>query len=170
MLIRDVTLADARALAQVHVDSWRHAYRALLPADFLNTLSVENRAQLWHESIRDGIPFVLVAEVGAMVVGFAAYGPCRDPGVSPEEYELWAIYVAPEYLATGIGLGLWSHAKANMLAAGATTISLWVLVGNEPAKQFYRKAGFQEQPGALKSLDISGASVDEIRFVWRACS
>ena len=34
---------DAYAIAKVHVDSWREAYRTILPADYLAALSVEKR-------------------------------------------------------------------------------------------------------------------------------
>jgi len=42
-MIRPATPEDARAIAEVHVASWRYAYRGLLPDDVLDRLSVEER-------------------------------------------------------------------------------------------------------------------------------
>jgi hypothetical protein len=47
-MIRKATPEDARAIAEVHVKSWRAAYRDLLPQDFLQGLSVDRREQQWQ--------------------------------------------------------------------------------------------------------------------------
>ena len=38
--IRQATLADAHAIATIHVQSWQHAYADILPAEALAALSV----------------------------------------------------------------------------------------------------------------------------------
>ena len=43
VVIREATPDDARAIAEVHVASWRWAYRGDLPAEFLDGLSVDDR-------------------------------------------------------------------------------------------------------------------------------
>ena len=40
--VRDATVDDARAIAEVHVASWRWAYRGQLPDDLLDGLSVDD--------------------------------------------------------------------------------------------------------------------------------
>ena len=42
-MIRLATLADARAIAELHVASWRAAYVGILPPAYLEGLSVEER-------------------------------------------------------------------------------------------------------------------------------
>jgi hypothetical protein len=46
MQIQPATLDDCRAIAELHVESWRHAYQQILPAAYLASLSVaESRKQ-----------------------------------------------------------------------------------------------------------------------------
>lgn len=133
MNIRAATLADSRGIAELHVSSWQSAYRGLLPQDFLAGLSVEKRETMWTESLASGKPSLLVAEVDDQVVGFCAFGPCRDDDSGPGDYEVWALYVAPAYWSTGVGRQLWLKSQALMASQGSVRISLWVLVGNERA-------------------------------------
>ena len=42
MRIRTATVDDASGMARVHVDTWRTAYRDILPASVLSTLSYEH--------------------------------------------------------------------------------------------------------------------------------
>jgi hypothetical protein len=72
MKLRPADIADARAIAKVHVLSWQHAYRGLLPQGFLDGLSVEQRQAMWSSSITQGDMSILVAEVNDRVVGFSA--------------------------------------------------------------------------------------------------
>ncbi len=65
-LIRTARPDDARSVAEVHVASWRHAYRGLLPDDYLERLSVDDREAMWLGAFSDPDPEsgALVAEVG----------------------------------------------------------------------------------------------------------
>jgi hypothetical protein len=45
MLLRPAEPADAMAVARVHVRSWQAAYSTLLPAEYLDQLRPEDRAQ-----------------------------------------------------------------------------------------------------------------------------
>ena len=45
MRIRTATADDASGMARVHVDTWRTAYRDILPASVLSALSYEARAR-----------------------------------------------------------------------------------------------------------------------------
>jgi len=77
--VRDAWPGEARAIAEVHVLSWRAAYRGLLPADVLDGLSVDGRERMWAGILRDPAPrrAVLVAAEEDKVLGFAALGPSR---------------------------------------------------------------------------------------------
>jgi len=46
MIIRKAKLDDATGIAKVHVDSWRTTYKGIIPDDFLNNLSYEQRTEL----------------------------------------------------------------------------------------------------------------------------
>lgn len=48
MLIRPARMADADAIARVHVDSWRTTYPGIVPDDYLATMSYEQRSGVWQ--------------------------------------------------------------------------------------------------------------------------
>ena len=52
MDVRPATVHDARAIATVHVRSWRSAYTGLLPDGYLESLSVDRGASMWEEIVR----------------------------------------------------------------------------------------------------------------------
>jgi ribosomal protein S18 acetylase RimI-like enzyme len=164
-VIRPALPGDARAIAEVHVQSWQSAYRDLLPQAFLDALSVEKRQAMWAESLAKKKPSLLVAEVDERIVGFSAFGPCRDEGALPTDHEVWAIYVVPSQWSTGLGQQLWLQAKEAMARQGATRISLWVLAGNQRAIRFYVAAGFRPEPGLVKSFEMAGVRFQERRYL-----
>ncbi|MFL6233636.1 MAG: GNAT family N-acetyltransferase [Thermoanaerobaculia bacterium] len=168
MKLRAADITDARAIAEVHVLSWQHAYRGLLPQGFLDGLSVEQRQAVWSSSLTQGEASVLVAEVKDRVVGFSAFAPCRDEGAQSSDYEVLAIYVDPSQWSTGVGRGLWLKSREVMVAQGAGRVSLWVLVGNERAIRFYTAAGFQPDPGSVKAIEVGGVQAHEARYVLRS--
>jgi GNAT superfamily N-acetyltransferase len=107
--VRRATDDDARAIADVQVETWRATYLDVMPADVLDALDVEERERMWRRfAAADGFA-VFVAEREERIVGFASVGACRDlPGTG----ELFAIYVAPHFQRTGAGLALMEAAVA----------------------------------------------------------
>ena len=68
--------AEASALAEIHVCSWRETYAGLLPDAFLNRLSVERQAARWRAQLgRQGAGEVVLAleEVHGLV-GYCGAG------------------------------------------------------------------------------------------------
>lgn len=165
MLIRPATAPDAPAIAQVHVQSWQHAYRDCLPADYLANLSVDARCKLWQGALAKGAPRVWVADVDGNIAGFIAIGPSRDEGALPDAFEVWAIYLAPEYWGQGLGRELMQAAREFCVQSGASSVSLWVIVGNQRAIDFYLAMGFAAQPDSLSQFELGGTRLQEMRYV-----
>lgn len=168
MNVRFAIVEDAPAIASVHVDAWRQAYAGVLPQATLDGLSVDARTRMWSQAIAGTRGRVLVAEEGADILGFAAFGPCRDEGAPATEHELWAIYVAPGRWRGGAGRALWAGARQAMVNAAAAEISVWVLAGNQPARNFYESVGFRVAPGSgQRAITVGGTPVDEVRYLLR---
>jgi GNAT superfamily N-acetyltransferase len=164
-LVRPAVLQDARAIAAVHVATWRDAYAGLLPDDLLDGLNVDERAEVWCGRLA-ALPaggFVLVFELDADVLGFVSGGPQRDGGAVGEVY---AIYVDPGSQGRGAGRRLLQAAVDCLTRAGFTEARLWVLAGNHPARGFYESQGWQpdgaEQPWTYPG---AGESLPEVRYV-----
>ena len=78
--IRQSNTSDASAIARIRVESWRAAYRGIVPDDFLDGMD----AAQWADGYRrflDNRPERLVsfaAEEDRAIVGMAAAAPNRD--------------------------------------------------------------------------------------------
>jgi hypothetical protein len=84
--IRRASQDDAVEIARIHIVATRAAYRDIYTAEYLNSLSVEDRAHRWVEKDRGhlaiGDPFsVFVAFDDDVMVGFADVGPTDKNGV-----------------------------------------------------------------------------------------
>lgn len=165
--IRPARPDDADAIARVHVATWQHAYRGLLPDAYLDGLSVDQRRAMWRASIEKGTPAVFVAEDTGGIAGFAAVAPCRDKDAVPDAYEIWAIYVMPAAAGRGIGRDLCAAAGALARSQRAPRLSLWVIADNQAARRFYARVGFVEEPDSRQSFALGGITLDELRYVQR---
>ena len=144
VLIRDATPSDARAIAEVHVASWRWAYRDDLPAELLDGLSVDDRERTWFERLARADPAggLLIAEDEERVIGFCGFGKCRDDGVAPTTGEIHAIYLLPEVAGRGIGRALFAAASDRLRMLGYARATLWVMASNDRSRRFYERAGW----------------------------
>ncbi len=158
---------DAAAIARVQVHSWQAAYEGIMPAEYLAALTAEKREAVWREFIARGAPELLVAREGESVVGFVAFGLCRDENAPADRAEVWAIYVAPSHWSQRVGSQLYGHARARLVEQGYHSVSLWVLIDNTRAIQFYAGVGFVADDESVKELVIGGKPLKEIRYVAR---
>ncbi len=162
-LIREARAEDARAIAQVHVESWRTTYRGLMPEEVLARLSVEDRENAWIGILRDRTKFTYVAESERSVVGFANGGPERtkDPEYSGEIY---AVYLLEEHQRRGIGRTLVHALAERLVREGLSSILVWVLTEN-PACRFYEALG-----GAFvrnRKRRVGGVDLDHVAYGWK---
>lgn len=168
MKIRDATVADAAAIAHIHVATWQSTYAGLLPSQFLAGLSVAERAAGWRTGLSrpDRRSTVIVAEdseTGA-VVGFGGAGPCRE---EDGQYlgEIYTLYLLAEQHGNGIGKLLFNALKEDLRVQSRLPFMLWVLKDN-PTCGFYDRMG--GKPYAEKTIDVGGVSVVEVAYGWDA--
>ena len=163
--VRLATLADARGIAETHVRGWQQAYRDILPAPFLDSLSVERREAQWLEILaqddRTGVAN-WVAERDGAIVGFASVGPARDED-TPGAGELYALYVLAEEWGTGTGPRLHSMAIEHLRARPCAEATLWVLRDNARARRFYEREGWVAD-GTTKDDDRGTFVLHEVRY------
>jgi ribosomal protein S18 acetylase RimI-like enzyme len=160
--VRPATGADADAIGRVQVETWRAAYRGLMPDEAVARFDVEERQRQWREWLapepRPGSAN-LVAELDGEVVGFVSVGASHS-----EEHagELYAIYLHPSCWDRGIGRALIERAEESMRSSGFTQAILWVMEGNERGERFYRAAGWEQDGRKLDTFQ--GAEVAELRY------
>ncbi|MBD0347542.1 MAG: GNAT family N-acetyltransferase [Thermoleophilia bacterium] len=165
LIVRVAAPADAEALARVHVESWRSAYRRLLPPDYLDALTVAARTPRWRQRLRHVGPreSVVAAERDGVVVGFASAGPSRDPDCDGRvSGELYAIYLLEHEWGRSTGRALHDAAIEALRDARFADAMLWVLAANERARRFYERQGWAAD-GTTK-VESYGVRVTEVRY------
>lgn len=176
--VRAAREADAAALTQVQVASWREGYAGIVPAELLDELTGEEAAVAWQARWREAIispptsrhrVLVAVSEVaesgfsGRQVVGFASAGPATDSDRWPAtDAELYELRILPEQTRHGHG-GRLLHAVAETLADdGFHTACTWALEADAALRSFLESAGWATD-GARAELDV-GIRVPTIRL------
>ena len=163
--VRPAAPRDAKAIAEIHVATWQAAYQGVIPDDFLKAMTVEKRLAYWREAIEFSDPQILVAVDAEKVVGFVGFDRSRDAGTKSTIGEIWALYIAPEHWRQGAGLALWDGARDGLKDEGCTQVTLWVLVDNEKALQFYEQAaGFKREMASLRTTAFGSTKLEEIRL------
>lgn len=159
-MIRKATVADAEAIATIHVRTWQTAYAEIFPAEFLANLSVERRVAAWREQLANNPGLTFIAEENGLVTGWVSGGLSIDADAVGAS-EVQAIYVLPEYWDKGVG-GELMRAIEQALPPSHSTI-LWVLRDNQRALRFYEKLGYKAD-GAEEELERGGVKRWKIRL------
>jgi ribosomal protein S18 acetylase RimI-like enzyme len=162
--IREAVPKDARAIAEIHVRSWQAAYRGQLTDDYLDALTVDDRLEQHRRSLeepRAGWNTCVADEEGT--VGFAVTGPSEDADAGERTAELYAIYLDPEQMGTGLGRRLFEHAVEDLRSRRFDTVTLWVLETNERARRFYEVAGWKHD-GTVTSERVDCEMRPTVRY------
>jgi GNAT superfamily N-acetyltransferase len=150
----DVTIragerADADAITDVQVASWRAGYAHVFPESILFASDFDSTRRTFWRRWRFGPGHrVAVATVpdssgGKRVVGFASYGPERERARGHTgRGEVWAFYLHPEVWGSGVASALMEHVEQRLLAEGFDAAVLWVLADNPRGRRFYERHGW----------------------------
>lgn len=152
---------DRLAVSHVYEQSWKHAYRGIIPDAYLDGIP-EGR---WAEGLNQpGREAFVVLEEGR-IVGTSSYCASRLP-----EMEGWgeviSIYLLPEAMGKGYGRALLRAVVQALEEMGFRKIFLWVLEENRRARMFYEKAGFTRSGRELE-VCIGGRNMREVQYILR---
>jgi len=163
--LREATLDDIRAIAHVHIEAWRTAFRHLVPTTTLDSLSCEAQVPLWTDLLSNPQTIALLAEGDGEVVGFCTGRPSPDADCAGMG-EIHTLYVLPRVWRHGIGGSLIGAVEERLRARGFTALSLWVLEDNAIARAFYEARGYRPE-GARKIITIGGEELLHCRYERR---
>jgi len=167
---RAATVDDARAIAEIHVAGWRFAYRGQMPDELLASLSVDEREEKRKQWLREPPTpehRTWVAEApDGRIAGFAISGPERAEGPAAGRAEIYAIYVDPARIGSGVGRALFEWSVGDLQVRGFVDVVLWVLDTNARARRFYEAAGMAAD-GGTKRATFGGVELTEVRYLWR---
>lgn len=149
---------DLFAVSRVYEESWKEAYRGLLPQEYLDGIP----AGKWVPYLKQAGRESLLLLDGGKIVGNASCCAGRAPELS-DWGEIVSIYLLPEYWGKGCGKLLFSAAVEQLESMGYRKLFLWVLESNRRARAFYERMGFQLHESYMED-EIGGMPVREVQY------
>jgi ribosomal protein S18 acetylase RimI-like enzyme len=164
--LRAATVADADALAALHMKSWRSAYRGSMSDTYLDGPIEAERQAFWRERYRQpraGLWTVIAEDRPGNMLGFLCALLDHD--------QTWGtlidnLHVDPNTKGRGIGRLMMRAAAEHLLyALPRRPVYLFVLRDNKPAQAFYDRLG-GEPVEAMMKTEPDGSALAVIRYVW----
>lgn len=157
---------DAKAIASLHTESWRDAYRSIMPDWYLDGPIAKERLSHWQSrfSISGADRFyILLADSNGKSVGFVCV-------LLDEEPQLGAcldnLHVLPRLRGNGIGRQLFTRATQwVMLTEPGWSIHLWVFEANVAARRFYDALGGEVVEHHKKEV-LKGIEIPSLLYIW----
>jgi GNAT superfamily N-acetyltransferase len=166
LTFRRATAADAEAIALLHTESWRDAYRRILPGAYLDGPIADERANLWRSRFsspeRDRF-CVFLAETPPELIGFACVLLDEDPqwGACLDN-----LHVLPGWKGCGVGRRLLGRAARWVRSVQpGWPIHLWVFEANAGARRFYDALGGEVIQIYPKEV-LKGIEIPSVLYIW----
>jgi ribosomal protein S18 acetylase RimI-like enzyme len=163
--LRPAETGDADAIAALHAESWRVAYRGMFRDEFLGGDVLTDRKAVWHERFANpkSNQRVIVAEDRNGICGFVcAYGN------EDAEYGTFIdnLHVRIDLKRKGIGRRLMAEvARWSIEKYPRAGMYLEVLELNTPARHFYERLGANNVKSWLWEPP-GGGEVVALRYAW----
>lgn len=163
MKIRIARLEDAAGIAKVHVDSWRTTYQGIVPKDYLDSLSYEQRTDLWQRNLSHEAHFGVVAlNRQGDIIGFAD-ARRKDEDLIQQSIHLTSIYLLAAYQGRGIGKKLLKEMFEYFKQLQVQKVFVEALEENSTCS-FYEYYG-AELIETIQ-IEIAGKKLNERIYMW----
>lgn len=162
MEIRYITPSDNKnALSRIYEESWRYAYRGIIPQDFLDAIPEGH----WVKNFDIPGWHTMVCIQNGEYIGTGSFCKSRFEQY-PDCGEVISIYLLPEYMGKGYGSKLLEVMMNELKKQGFKEVFLWVLEENSRAREFYENYGFESADDYLDTA-IGGEKLRAVRYVYR---
>jgi RimJ/RimL family protein N-acetyltransferase len=156
--VREAEVADAEAIADVQIRSWRAEYRELLPKHVIAGFGdLEDRRRAWTRQVSrsDSPDRTWVATLDDEVVGFATAGPIvSDQTEDPRSVaEFRSMYFVEEAWGRGIARELIDEVRRHLRAAGYREAIGSIVTTNKRARRAFEKVGWEPYGDEREMLD-----------------
>lgn len=160
-VVRRAKLSDSEKLAGIFAESWRQAYRGIIPHQHLECLIQRRGKASWTKSIRTEA-HLLVVEAAGQIAGYATFGAARQIGAY--KGEIYEIYLAPVFQGLGLGEHLFEACRSELDRRDLDGLVVWALEDNISAADFYYRRG--GRPIARTTERFGDAKLGKIAFGW----
>lgn len=161
-LIRRLTQSDAERAADIVNDCWKTTYAGYVdPVQFGEEWCGKRRNSIKEEFWTSRLENYVYDENG--VKALLSCGKSADADKT-EAFELWRIYVDPDYQALGIGRKLLVFGEALARQRNYQEMVIWAFEDNKKACSFYTRYGYK--PDIRQHLG-ENFNAEGLRFVKR---
>jgi ribosomal protein S18 acetylase RimI-like enzyme len=161
LTIRRATAEDAAAVATIQIHGHRFAYGGILPQPVSDEEWIARRTEAWRPQLApEHERRTFIAECDGNAIGFVTVGPGED---SPAMGQLFALYLEPDVIGTGVGAALCEAGEGDLRAQGFVVATLWVLEENARARRFYERVGWAFD-GTRNDSEREGQLRHELRY------
>ena len=150
---------DVYAISKIYEESWKYAYKNIIPQSFLDTIPSGKWAA--HINRKEMHSLVVINEkkyIGTLSFCKSRWNKFSDYG------EIVSIYFLPEYMHMGYGSELLDRGMEELKLMGHKRILLWVLEENKNARRFYEKHGFLCTNEYIED-EIGGKKLREVMYI-----
>lgn len=165
--IRKVTYGDEKALAYVQTESWKAAFKDLIPDEVLaRSTDLKKATAMYQRLLELGKGNGYILEIDGKPHCIAWWDAARDEDMQGAA-ELICIHSLKENWGRGYGHLMMERILEDVKKAGYSQIMLWVFDSNARAIGFYKAHGFEatgrKQPafGALEERYIKNLNSED---------
>ncbi len=165
--VRKANPKDTLAVAEIHTESWKTAFRGIMPDALLDSKNIEESRAGWLKILEQFPDNLLVVEdAHENVVGFSCTGLTnKSPGF---DGEVFGLHIKPTVKKQGYGKILMDASFELLRSFGCKSACVRTLEDNIPARRFYEKLGGQIVEKELKNF--GGKELVEIVYGWPSIS
>ncbi len=151
--IRLAVPADAPDMAEIHMRSWKAAYKGIVPEEYIQRQN-KKRPAMWQQIMARENTTKYVIQKDGKTVGFVCVvATTQDDDTADDVCELEGIYLHPDYYRQGIGTKALEFAFDIAHGWNKSFMTLWVFSENINSIKFYETFGFVPD-GKTKTLDM----------------
>jgi ribosomal protein S18 acetylase RimI-like enzyme len=142
--------------------SWEVAYKDIIPADFIIEKNATRQAQ-FKESITIDNNDAYVIQYGEKTIGILRASLPLDDDMGDDAYELYYIYLHPDFCKMGIGTRAMEFAFDKARNMGKRIMTVWVFAENVNSIRFYEKCGFSAD--GKRAVKDYGRNIEAVRMI-----
>lgn len=163
--IRKAIVFDASEISDVSVITWKDTYYSLIDQLYLDNLAVtDDVVNKWKSRIlnmKEKNTIIFVATESDKIVAFLWGGKARVPNVDNIGFEIYALYVLPQFQRNSIGKKLFMRFKNKI----KDNFFVWVLLGNR-SEYFYIKQKCIKTK-IINLITIGDKQYQEIAYLYK---
>lgn len=151
--IRKVKQGDEAVLAYIQTESWKAAFKTILPEDVLTRCTNYDKAKQMYQRLleeKKGNGYLL--EINGKGHCIAWWDAAREENM-PDYAEIICIHSLQENWRRGFGSRMMDRLLEDIANAGYGNTMLWVFEENERARKFYEAKGFRKSEKSKTSLN-----------------